>query len=625
MSEVSQSRLSLWSDDPAAVDLLSFDAVAQTVADALLDPALDPVALGLSGSWGSGKTTVLGLIAQELGTRTTADEKVLVIQTDPWRYDPATGAKASLIAEVLDALEAELTSNKTLGDKAKELLARLRKRVDWTKAFKLAATSSLTLSLPSIDSLVDLVKPKDAEADDVRGLEAFREEFAQLIQSDELKHIRAVVVLVDDLDRCLPETVVDSLETMRLFLAVPRMSFVIAADEERVADAIRTRFRTTGTPEENGEQVEDPAKLYLHKIVQTAIPLPALSHYDTQAYLLQLLVQPTATPEQLAALVKGCTEVRRAGGTVDNIAPVPGLSFDDELAFASRLTPLLYEKLRGNPRRIKRFLNDLHVRQSVAARRGITLDPAVIAKLMTLEVLMPVEFGLLLDWFSKGKMRDQLDALETAAGEPAEASEEAAEPGDNEGEAPRSARRRPVQPTTPDKSDFSQQMIRWAKLVPKLRGIDLSPYLTLAASFAGVPLIDDSLPERLRDIAANLLSESRTDQTSVRDVDLDALGDGDVSDLLLHIGRTMRDQPGKQKAGVNAVLRLARRRNGAVKSAVEALLMLPASELRIATPLQFQASDPPEVRGVLATWRTKTTNARVGAALENALKQGNSA
>lgn len=36
----------------AGVDLLSFDAVAGTVADALLDEALAPVALGLSGSWG---------------------------------------------------------------------------------------------------------------------------------------------------------------------------------------------------------------------------------------------------------------------------------------------------------------------------------------------------------------------------------------------------------------------------------------------------------------------------------------------------------------------------------------------------------------------------------------------
>jgi hypothetical protein len=47
------AKLSLWSDDRARLDLLSFDAVAQTVVDALLDEALDPVALGLSGSWGA--------------------------------------------------------------------------------------------------------------------------------------------------------------------------------------------------------------------------------------------------------------------------------------------------------------------------------------------------------------------------------------------------------------------------------------------------------------------------------------------------------------------------------------------------------------------------------------------
>ncbi|WP_447138668.1 hypothetical protein [Micromonospora sp. LZ34] len=40
----------LWSDDPSRMDWLSCDAVAQTVADALLDEALDPVALGLSDS-----------------------------------------------------------------------------------------------------------------------------------------------------------------------------------------------------------------------------------------------------------------------------------------------------------------------------------------------------------------------------------------------------------------------------------------------------------------------------------------------------------------------------------------------------------------------------------------------
>jgi len=627
------TSLSLWSDDPARIDLLSFDAVAKTVADALLDEALDPVALGLSGRWGSGKTTVLGLVAQELDQRTTVEAKVLVIQTDPWRYDPATGAKESLIAEVLAALATEVAGSATTTDKAKNLLVRLGKRIDWAKAIKLAATSSLTLQIPDFNKLVELVKPKEGDEESVRGLEAFRDEFAELISSEDLKHVRTVAVLVDDLDRCLPETVVESLEAMRLFLAVPKMSFVIAADEERVADAIRTRFKSTGRPEESDSEQQDPATLYLHKIVQTTIPLPALSHFDTQAYLLLLQLQSSAEQGHLATLIDRCAEVRRDGGTVDDIGEIVGLDIVDELAFATRLTPLLYEKLHGNPRYIKRFLNDLHVRQSVALRRGIRLDAGVVAKLMTLEALMKPEFKLLLGWFAKGEMRDQLAGLEEVAGRPAQTdavadegqdeSETAAEPETRPRRGASSARQAPA--SAGISGQYSQAMVRWAKLAPPLRGLDLSPYLTLAATFAGVTLIDDSLPERLRDIAANLLSESRREQVSVNDADLDALGDGDATDLLWHIGRTMRDQPAKQKAGVNAVLRIARRRPGVITAARDALLLLPPSEITIATPLQFKHHDPAGIRGVLTTWKGKLPDGQVKRAVESALASRGSA
>ncbi|WP_223830648.1 KAP family P-loop NTPase fold protein [Nocardiopsis quinghaiensis] len=622
--------LSLWSDDPAQIDLLPFDAVAQTVADALLDEALDPVALGLSGSWGSGKTTVLGLVAQELVRRTTPEDKILVVQTDPWRYDPATGAKESLIAEVLAALGTEINWSETKTEKAKSLLIRLSKRIDWAKAIKLAATSSLTLQIPDFDKLVELVKPREGDEESVRGLEAFRDEFAELIDSDDLKHIRAVVVLVDDLDRCLPETVVESLEAMRLFLAVPKMSFVIAADEERVADAIRTRFAATGRPEESDVDQQDPATLYLHKIVQTTIPLPALSHFDTQAYLLLLQLQGTAGAEQLTALIDRCAQVRRSGGTVDDIGVINGLAMEEELAFASRLTPLLYEKLHGNPRYIKRFLNDLGVRQSVASRRGITLDPSVVAKLMTLEALMKPEFKILLGWFAKGEMRDQLARLEDEAGRPA-ATDTAPDPdqpadADGVGDSESAVRPRrdgqrvpepPVMATT--SGQYSQAMVRWAKLAPPLRGLDLSPYLTLAASFAGVTLIDESLPERLRDIAANLMSESTRERASVTDEELEKLEAGDAADLLRHIGRTLRDQPAKQKAGVNAIFRILRRQPGVVSDACDALLMLPPSDITLATPLQFRRDDPAEIRSVLTAWKERLSEGPAKRAVESAL------
>lgn len=109
-TESNQSTLAgqLWSDVPAKVDLLAAKAIAATVADAVLDDALDPLSLGLSGPWGSGKTTVLELVDAELDDRSTDVGKVVVVRTDPWRYDPSVGAKESIIADVLTKLEEEL-------------------------------------------------------------------------------------------------------------------------------------------------------------------------------------------------------------------------------------------------------------------------------------------------------------------------------------------------------------------------------------------------------------------------------------------------------------------------------------------------------------------------------------
>lgn len=614
MSTAANSTLALWSDDPASTDLLSFDAVAATVADALLDEALDPVALGLSGRWGSGKTTVLGLVEQELERRTEDDKKVLVIRTDPWRYDPSTGAKESLIGEVLGALTAAVNASETKTDRAQELVKRLARRVDWAKAIKLAAKTSLAFQIPSIDDIVDLVKPAEGEGTADRGLEAFREEFRELMASDDLADISAVAVLVDDLDRCLPETVIESLEAIRLFLAVQKMSFVIAADEERVADAIRTRFAAVGRQEPTDVEGEEPAKLYLHKIVQTTIPLPNLSRFDTQAFLLLLQLQPKLEIGQLDEVIQQCADVRRAGGGMDDLPGSDGLDMTEELAFASRLTPILYEKLHGNPRRIKRFLNDLHVRQAIAARRGIGLDPAIIAKLMVLEVLLPEEFKKVLDWLAQGTLRDQLVKLEAAAGRPTEQPEKKQpKKSSSDGEAPVAEQ--------PQDGDLSEGQLRWAKLPPPLAGVDLAPYLYLAASFSGVTLLDTSLPERLRDIAANLLSSSQADRRSVSEEDLDALSATEAEALVRHLGRTIRDQPTRQKTGVTGILRLARRQTTAVVAAAKALLMLPPDEIAVGTPLLFKPDDPSELRAVLTEWQAQSSKPQLTAAIKNALQQ----
>lgn len=621
----------LWSDEPSKVDFLAFAAIAETIADAVMDDSLDPLAIGLSGPWGSGKTTVLDLIKADLERRSDreAEQAVLVVRTDPWRYDPAVGAKESLIADVLDVLMAELEEHTTKGTEALGLVKRLAKRVDWAKAIKVAAKTGLALQLPSIDDITGLIRDKPA-ADDAdgepRGLAGFRTEFEALMQSEELAHVRRVAVLVDDLDRCLVDTVVETLEAIRLFLSVPGIAFVIAADEERVADAIRTKLPDWVMPAErpggpDALPPEEPSKLYLHKIVQTTVPLPALGAFDTEAYLLLLQLQNRTAPQlsaaHLAALVAECTRLRPRGA-LDELKAPDGVDVAEELALAHRMTSILYEKLQGNPRRIKRFLNDMNVRWAIAARRGIELDLDVVAKLMVLEVLIPERFRQVLAWLRAGELRERLASLERHANAPQDQAptDEARAPDEPEptgdGNARASARpastagRRRLaaaeQAAPAENADepFDDNLVRWAKLPPNLQDIELSPYLHLAASFSGDLLVSQELPPRLRDIATQLLSTQTLDRRSLTDEQLRALPHDDVVLLVRHLGRRARDRTPEQRGGVTGISRLAALHPAVAPLAIEAYRGIPVGDLQVPTAIYLKGLNLPGMPELIA-------------------------
>lgn len=599
----------LWSDEPAVQDLLAFRAVAETVADAIFDDALDPVAVGLSGAWGSGKTSVLELVKSEIEKRSiTADSKVLVISTQPWSYDPAVGPKESLIAEVLGGLNDEFDTEDPVGKAGLAAFKKLVKKVNWSKAVKMATRTAITMQLPKFDDVLDLVSDDPESLETEKGMAAFRKDFEELLEDPALQHLSRVVVLVDDLDRCLPDTVVETLEAIRLFLSAKGMSFVIAADEDRVAEAIQQKFGTAS----GGQEEEDPAKLYLHKIVQTTIPLPALSRFDTEAYLFLLLAKsdPEITDEIYKELVAKCDGLRIDGGSLDDIEGQDSGALAEHLITAARLTPILYEKFHGNPRRIKRFLNDLNVRRAISSRRGFALKADEVAKLMVLERILADDFRTVLDWLASNQLRDKLEALELAANGAGQADADSSSPAE---EAPAKARRAPSgesedkfsSPASQD-ATFSDTLRRWAKLPPALDATAISGYLYLAASFAKIEVIDTGLPERLRDVAAALTSSLKIDRAGVTDAALKALPEPDANALVSHLGRRTRDQPAIQKFTVESLLRMAEQRPATLPNVIAALKGLPSGEVETATIIKLRTLDKASFRTVLESWKAGT-------------------
>lgn len=70
----------------------------------------------------------------------------------------------------------------------------------------------------------------------------------------------------------------------------------------------------------------------------------------------------------------------------------------DDLTLAQQVSGVLTNVLKGNPRQVKRFLNTLLLRLSMAESRNVPLKRRVLAKLMLMEEFRPEAFRTLAEW-----------------------------------------------------------------------------------------------------------------------------------------------------------------------------------------------------------------------------------
>lgn len=146
-------------------------------------------------------------------------------------------------------------------------------------------------------------------------VEAFRKAFDQLLKD---AGINQLVVLIDDLDRCLPDTAIETLEAIRLFVFTARTAFVVAADEAMIEYAVRKHF--PDLPDSTGPR--DYARNYLEKLIQVPFRIPALGEAETRIYVTLLLTgaeigENDADYGKLIAVARGKAEAaldqRRSG------------------------------------------------------------------------------------------------------------------------------------------------------------------------------------------------------------------------------------------------------------------------------------------------------------------------
>lgn len=333
---MSQRQSAFLTDYYARTDRLHFSDFRPTLRE-ILTQADTPLTVGVFGPWGSGKTSLLSQLRDEI--EAAGDPTVYTTWITAWKYDRHEALWRAFILRVLeslypreagDGLRAERPRLEILTEEQQELVDRLDhlqesvyRPVDWQelghwslnwwqalKESGKAAAEIATVFVPGaavFKKALDAVGA-DARIDDELGeiSKAFSREVKkyhldQLLHMeqfertfrDALKKSKAerLIVFVDDLDRCLPEKAIEVLEAIKLFLEVPGTVFVLGMDKDVVERGIEARYGELFRRRDGeGERLALPIRgdAYLQKMVQIPFHLPPLGVADVENYITSL-------------------------------------------------------------------------------------------------------------------------------------------------------------------------------------------------------------------------------------------------------------------------------------------------------------------------------------------------
>ncbi len=293
-------------------------------------------------------------------------------------------------------------------------------------------------------------------------------------------------MIVDDLDRCLPQTAIATLEAIRLFLFVERTAFVIGADELMIEYAVREHF--PDLPPSSGPV--SYARNYLEKLIQVPFRIPALGLAETRLYVTLLLAENTLGAKDarferlLAAARKDMKRPWMSRGldrkTVETAmgGTVPP-EVDQALVVSAHVTKILSEGTRGNPRQIKRFLNSMMLRHAIAEERGFGSDiqRPILAKIMLAERFHPdfyEQIARLAAVARDGKPK-ALARFEDHIRNPVEREVD----GRPVAKSAKKPTKPDIQPLPPEAEEWvkSEWASGWAAIDPPLADVDLRPYV----------------------------------------------------------------------------------------------------------------------------------------------------
>lgn len=268
-------RMNFLPDQPVLAlhdDALKADQFAEQLYGAVTG-AQPPFVFGVLGDWGTGKTSVLRL----LEARLNADDICIPIWFDAWRYENETNILYPLL-HAIQQCHQRIAPHKSERFATAFFDTVVTSAVVLTDLGLRSATKVLTGDAYSLTNVADWLKKLREQRKSLTELlstwttevehlhTAFAEmlaAFAADVRPNDPDTVR-FVILIDDLDRCLPDTTIKLLESIKNHLDAPNVVFVLALNAAVVYQGIQHKY---GAVNVSGRE-------YLEKILNYTFYVP---------------------------------------------------------------------------------------------------------------------------------------------------------------------------------------------------------------------------------------------------------------------------------------------------------------------------------------------------------------
>lgn len=286
-----------------------------------------PLTIGVQGEWGSGKTSLLNMIREDIecadvpgtyGKNRKGDEVFEVIWINTWEHSllkSPEGCLISIIEEIIEHIS-QVDGSWNSAQKAKNALMSLAKG-----AVRVGA--GMTMGLKGAEVAEELVGVASSN-NTVKELRKSLQDIITTVIDRKENPIRRFVIFVDDLDRLEPAVAVQVLELLKNIFTIEHCVFVLAIDYQVVVKGLKGKF---GEPSESNEW---EFRAFFDKIIQLPFMMP-MAKYNLTEYINSLIIDD-----------------------IGYIEPSAKSRIKD-----GRLARIVKLSLGHNPRSMKRLLNSL--------------------------------------------------------------------------------------------------------------------------------------------------------------------------------------------------------------------------------------------------------------------------